>query len=97
MNILVEEVTNCFVWRKQDATRNAIQLLGQAYFSQTELNRKNVKQIQDMLIEKYNVNFNNQRTDFKRGSCCKKINNNWLIDKEIPIFTKNRKYIENLI
>ena len=38
-NIPKEEVANCFIWRQQDATRNAIQMLGQTYFSHKELDR----------------------------------------------------------
>jgi hypothetical protein len=42
-NIPKEEVANCFIWRQQDATRNAIQMLGQTYFSHKELDKKSKK------------------------------------------------------
>ena len=32
-NIPKEEVTNCILWRQNDATRNSIEMVGQAYFS----------------------------------------------------------------
>ena len=96
-NIPKEEVCNCFVWRQQDATRNAIQLLGQSEFSQKELHKKSCNDIQDMLMTKKNINFNDERTDFKRGSCCYKKDGVWIIDKEIPIFTKDREFIERWV
>lgn len=36
-NIPKEEVTNCFYWRQLDASRNSIQMVGQANFSHREL------------------------------------------------------------
>lgn len=103
-----EEVVNVLIWRQQDATRNAIQMLGQTYFSHNELNKKNVDQIQEMLFSEKGINFNDMPAEFKRGVCCvrKTIQNPnvdikdgfhpknaWVIDTEIPIFTKEREYI----
>ena len=31
-----DEVTNCVLWRQQDATRNSIQMVGQSYFKHQE-------------------------------------------------------------
>lgn len=71
-NVPKEEVTNLIYWRQLDASRNSIQMLGQSYFSQKELHGKSNSQIQDMLINKYNINWNNLPTFQKRGSCCVK-------------------------
>lgn len=71
-NIPEDEVTNCFVWRQQDATRNAIQMLGQCYFSHKELNKKSQNDIQDMLMTQKGINFNDMPIEFKRGVCCVK-------------------------
>ena len=95
-NIPVEEVTNCFIWRQQDATRNAIQMLGQCYFSQKQLQGKSCNDIQDMLMLQKGINFNDMPTEFKRGVCCRKNDNGWVIDKKIPIFTQDRDYINNV-
>lgn len=35
-----DEVCNCLIWRQQDATRNSIEAVGQAFFSQRELHKK---------------------------------------------------------
>ena len=93
-NIPKEEVCNCFIWRQQDATRNAIQLLGQNFFSVKELHKKSCNNIQDMLMLDKGINFNDERTDFKRGACCYKQDGDWIVDREIPIFTQDREYIE---
>jgi tRNA(His) 5'-end guanylyltransferase len=95
-NIPVEEVTNCLIWRQQDATRNAIQMLGQCNFSHKELHGKSCNDIQDMLMLQKGINFNDMPTEFKRGVCCRKNEDGkWTIDKEMPIFTQDRDYIEN--
>lgn len=41
-NLSKEEVTNNLYWRQLDATRNSIQMVGQAYFSHKELQNKTV-------------------------------------------------------
>lgn len=65
-----EEVCNYFIWRQQDATRNSIQSVGQANFSDKELHKKSTKDIQDMLMTQKGINWNNYVTTLKRGSCC---------------------------
>lgn len=68
-----EEVCNYLIWRQQDATRNSIQSVGQANFSQKELHGKSCNNIQDMLMLQKSINWNDYSTTLKRGSCCIKI------------------------
>ena len=110
-NIPKEEVTNLIYWRQLDATRNSIQMVGQANFSHKELQNKTCNDIQDMLMLQKDINWNNFPTDCKRGACAININyknpnsltdrnriKGWFIDKEIPIFKgEGRDYIEQLI
>jgi len=116
-NLPKEEVANYFVWRQQDASRNSVQMLGHHYFSHKELHKKNVSDIQDMLMEEHDVNWNDLDTWKKRGTCIirheKPVNSSsnpgtmWqnsvlthdpvVIDKDIPIFTQDRPYIEDLL
>ena len=107
-NVPKEEVANCFIWRQQDATRNAIQMLGQTHFSHKELDCKDQDDIQDMLMLEKGINFNDMPTEFKRGVCCVRrevpctdrlvgYKTDWVIDKEIPIFTQDREFIEKWI
>ena len=69
-NIPKEEVANLIYWRQLDASRNSIQMVGQAYFSHNELQHKSNSNIQDMLMEKHQINWNDYPTHLKRGSCC---------------------------
>ena len=107
-----EEVCNYFIWRQQDATRNSIQMVGQANFSHKELQNKSCDEIQDMLMIQKNINWNDFDIVKKRGSCCTKdfekkiinfqtqeeiVRKVWGIDKDIPIFTQDRNYIERFV
>jgi tRNA(His) 5'-end guanylyltransferase len=118
-NIPKEEVTNCIYWRQLDASRNSVQMVGQANFSHKELQNKSCNKIQDMLMTQKGINWNDLPTYQKRGSCVvrnkivlesnsitetamlrdtTKTENEWIIDKEIPIFKgEGREYIEKLI
>lgn len=68
-----EEVCNYFIFRQQDATRNSIQSVGQANFSDKELHKKSTKDIQDMLMTQKGINWNDYAATLKRGSCCIKV------------------------
>lgn len=109
-NIPKEEVTNYILWRQNDATRNSIEMVGHANFSQNQLHKKSCNEIQDMLMLQRGINWNDFPTTLKRGSCCKRIvvsepdeaefktRSRWGIDNEIPIFKgDNRAYIDELI
>ena len=96
-NIPREEVVNCFLWRQKDATRNAIQMLGQTHFAHKELQGKSCNDIQDMLMLQKGINFNDMPTVFKRGLCCVKTEKGWTLDTEIPLFNQDREYIERWV
>ena len=72
-NIPKEEVANLIYWRQLDAARNSIQMVGQAYFSHSELHGKNQNDIQEMLWSTHGINWNDYPTHLKRGSCCIKV------------------------
>ena len=103
-NIPKEEAANLLYWRQLDATRNSIQMVGQSIFSHNQIYGKSCCQIQDMLMQEKNIDWNDFPTHLKRGSCCIRKENeeagrpNWMIDREIPIFKgEGREYIEKLI
>lgn len=116
-NIPREEVCNCLYWRQLDASRNSVQMMGQAYFSFRELQNRTGSAIQDMLMTEKGINWNDLEDWKKRGSCCikrKRLNGpdsetsdqpdmkgnerlNWEIDRNIPVFSQNRAYIEDLV
>lgn len=105
-NIPKEEVTNLVYWRQLDATRNSIQMVGQANFSYKELQGKSCEKIKEMLITEKGVSWENFHPMYKHGSCCIKVTaetdgvtrSSWEIDKNIPLFVgEGREYIESLI
>ncbi len=117
-NVPESEVVNCLIWRQQDATRNAIQMLGQTHFTHKQLDKKTCEQIQEMLWQEKGINFNDMPIEFKRGVCCIKetyyagivapscedcsidasqLKTRWVLDKECPIFSQDRHYVERFI
>ena len=106
-NIPKEEVTNLIYWRQLDATRNSIQMVGQANFSHKELQNKTCNMIQDMLHEQKGINWSDYPTVCKRGSACiyteyanmnGSHNSGWIIDKEMPILKgEDRAYVDDLV
>lgn len=112
-NIPESEIANYFIWRQNDASRNSIQGLGHAYFSQKELHAKNGSQIQDMLHEQKGINWNDCTPVEKRGTAVirKEVTEDintpsgimpvtrmkWTIDENMPIITQDRNYIEQFL
>ena len=77
-NIPKEEVVNYFIWRQNDASRNSVNSVAQAYFSHKELQGKSNSQMQDMLMLQKQINWNDFPTHLKRGCSCFRI-----LEKEI--------------
>lgn len=110
-NIPKEEVTNCIYWRQLDATRNSIQMVGQAHFSHNELHEKTCNQIQDMLHEQKGINWNDYPAYLKRGTAIVKAKVDktedeygtpphiqWFIDLNMPqLKGDDRAYLDKLI
>ena len=98
-NIPISEVTNAVLFRQEDASRNSINSLGQKYFKYKELHGKNTSQVQDMLMEKFQINWNNLSIPEKRGTAIvKDKDDKWFIDYEMPILKgEGRNYVENRI
>lgn len=108
-NLPKDEVANYFYWRQYDASKNSIQMVGRAYSTHSELNKKSTNAIQDMLMIQKGINWNDFPTDQKRGSCVVRedyaidkengdvnYRTRWMIDTEIPIFrNEDRHYIED--
>jgi tRNA(His) 5'-end guanylyltransferase len=105
-----EEVINYFIWRQNDATRNAIQGLGQANFSHKETQNINTSVMQEKLFTEMGINFDKEPTWYKRGWCVEKqgimitaenglgvTRNLWTENLEIPIFTADREYITRFV
>lgn len=70
----------------------------------------NQKQQQELLFQKTGINWNDYPTKFKRGLGCRRVlrsvsigdNDNvvrssWELDLELPTFTKNREYLQDIL
>jgi tRNA(His) 5'-end guanylyltransferase len=97
------EVENYFIWRQQDATRNAILMAGYSQFSPKQLHGKNTSEVQEMLFRDKGINFNDYPIRSKRGRAIIKetytaegeVNterSRWVADLEMPILTQDRSY-----
>ena len=97
-NIPKEEVANLVYWRQLDATRNSIQMVGQANFTHKKLQNLSCNLIQDKLLTEKDINWNNYPTYLKRGTSCIKKDSEWVLDMDMPILRgEDRNYIEDLI
>ena len=103
----VEEVVNYFIFRQQDCTKNSIQSVAQANFSHKEIQGLNCNQLQEKLFQERKINWGEDTpTKYKRGVAIYKkqvevetpngvvTRNKPYVDREIPIFTQDRKFIE---
>lgn len=94
-NIPKEEACNLVYWRQLDATRNSIQMVGQANFSHRELQGCTCNKIQDMLMVDRGINWNDFATRWKRGVAWTRETG---VDYEMPILKgESRAYVDNVI
>lgn len=100
-----DEVTNYFLWRQQDATKNSVSMVAQANFDHKELQGLSGSQLQDKLFLEKGINWNDLPTWQKRGACITKqffkkgeaTRSMWDVDLNIPIFSQNREYINQYV
>lgn len=100
-----DEVVNYFLWRQQDATRNSVSMVAQTNFPHKELQYLSSAELQEKLFSEKEINWNDIETWKKRGLCVTRkyavkergVRNPWFIDKEIPVFTQDRNYIERFL
>lgn len=104
------EVSNYFIWRQQDCTRNSVSMAASANFSHNMLEGKSSEQKQEMLFQEKGINWNDYQPKYKRGVVIKKQSiwvdgqngepvqrNKWLPDYNTPVFTQEKEYLHNLI
>ena len=98
-NIPKEEVTNLIYWRQLDATRNSIQMLGQANFSHSQLQGLSCNQIQDKLFDECGINWNDMPVVAKRGTAVFKCGTiGWYISQNMPILRgEDREFLDRLV
>jgi tRNA(His) 5'-end guanylyltransferase len=104
------EVSNYFIWRQQDCTRNSVSMAASANFSHKMLEGKSSEEKQEMLFQEKGINWNDYLPKYKRGTVIKKQTvwvdgqngepverSKWLPDYNTPIFTQDKEYLYNLI
>lgn len=96
-NLPKEEVCNYFIWRQEDASRNSIQSLGRSKFSFKQMLNKKNSEVQDMLFNEYNINWNFIDTKWKRGFAVYRDKDGIKSDFEIPLFKQNRTFIDKYL
>jgi tRNA(His) 5'-end guanylyltransferase len=99
------EVTNYFLWRQNDATRNSIQMLARSLASHKECHDLGQKELQELCFQRGH-NWDDLPTYQKRGRCAIRETflldgvprHRWVIDRDIPIFKgESRDYVERLL
>lgn len=97
-NIPREEAVNCVIWRQKDCEKNSVMSLAQTLYSQSELNGVKYKAAQNKMFTEKGVNWDELPTYLKRGTAIKKDTvYGWYIDYDMPILTKTREYLEDLV
>jgi tRNA(His) guanylyltransferase len=103
-NIPEAEVCNNFLARQLDATKNSINSLAQSLYSHKELQGKSSNEMQELCFQKRH-NWNDLPISWRRGRCVVKTTyevgdttrTKWVVDDEIPEFSKDRNYIEKYL
>jgi tRNA(His) guanylyltransferase len=105
----IREVSNYFIWRQQDCTRNSVSMAASANFSHKMLEGKSSEEKQEMLFSLKGINWNDYLPKYKRGVVIKKQDvfletergpvqrSKWIPDYNTPIFTQERDYLYKLI
>lgn len=99
--VIPESVINpYFIWRQNDCTRNSILGLAQKYMSHKEMQGLKCNELQNILLTKYDVNWNNFTTVEKRGTCAyrelidpEKERFEWKLDFDMPILMSDRSFV----
>lgn len=93
------EAANTVLWRELDASKNSVSMLARHYFSHKQLHGKTSKEMQEMLFQEKNINWNNQPDFFKRGTFFqrKKIFKELSEDERIKIPEKYRPEKEIMV
>lgn len=89
-NLPKEEVVNYLIWRQQDWERNSVQMLGQSFYSQTQLHGLSCPDIITLVEQEHGIIWGNLEPWKKQGEV-------WLKDIGIVpdlIFKDNRELLE---
>lgn len=100
-----EEVCNYFIWRQRDAARNSVSSLAHAHFSHKRLHGLTGEQKQELLWQEKRINWAHLPEWQKNGAVVRRFvfdregvqRSEWWVDEGMPIFSKDRSYIEQFV
>ena len=111
-------MTNYYVWRQQDATRNSVSMAAHAELArklgakeaQRLLHGKTWGEQQELLFSHCQINWScDYAAHLKRGACIVPAEEEraghdgpvtrrvWAADREVPVFTADRSYVERFL
>ena len=93
------EVEQYFLWRQLDASANSLNMLVAAFYSHADVLGKSTAEKHEMLHAK-GANWAAEPADFKRGRVIRqdqRTAGGWIVDLEIPIFSRDRDFLHALI
>lgn len=76
------EAYNCFLWRQQDATKNAVNLVAQAEIGHKKIQGLNGSILQELLWQEKGINFNDYPAFFKRGTFARRVKEERILTPE---------------
>lgn len=104
------EVSNYFVWRQQDCTRNSVSMAAHALLGHKATENKSSSEKQEMMFQEKGVNWDKYKTKYKRGCVIKRhtyeidgmvpgevVKRSKWVPVETPIFTQEKEFLYNLI
>ncbi len=98
-NVPLNEVSNVFIWRQQDAIRNSISAIARYKFGHKQILGKKIDQLKDML-NAANNSWEDYPPYIRYGLCFRKSNetNDWFADLNTPlIFSENKQFITEVL
>jgi tRNA(His) guanylyltransferase len=76
------EAYNCFLWRQQDATKNAVNLVGQKEIGHKRIQGLSGALVQELLWQEKGINFNDYPAFFKRGTFARRVKEQRILNAE---------------
>ena len=75
----LEEAINCVIWRQQDCIRNSVSMVAQSVFSHTQLHKKNVKDMLQMLKDSDELDWDKYKNFLRVGTAVRKVDKSYIV------------------
>lgn len=95
-NLPMDEVTNYFIWRQQDAIRNSVSMYGRSFYSHKALSGIKRQDVIDKIEREQGKRWGDLSAWKRNGTFVFKTDTgNSVVDSTYPVILKNRGIIEN--